>query len=154
MLTPEVIKDVQNDEDDEKVQCKSAQVDLSESKSKQAKVDSEEIVHKVDLLGTTDWDSGEQQDAHNLICEYACIFSWNDLDLGKTSIVKHSIKLKDSTPFKEHYQHIPPGMYEEVKAHMLPGILLLAGNSPYYVSILCSHMHIMGICPNLCGIFM
>ena len=37
MLAPEVIEeDVQDDEDDGKVQCKSAQVDLSESKSRQA----------------------------------------------------------------------------------------------------------------------
>ena len=58
MLTPKVIKEeVQNDENYEKVQCKSAQVDLSESKSKQAKVDPEEIPQKVDLLVTTDWDS-------------------------------------------------------------------------------------------------
>ena len=27
----------------------------------------------------------------------------NDLDLGKTSIVKHSININDPTPFKEHY---------------------------------------------------
>ena len=55
MLTPEVIeKDVQDDDNDEKVQCTSTQVDLSESKSKQAKADLEEILQKVDLLGTTD----------------------------------------------------------------------------------------------------
>ena len=52
MLTPEVIEeDVQ---DDEKIQCKSAQVDLSKSKSKQVKVDLEEIFQKVHLSGTTD----------------------------------------------------------------------------------------------------
>ena len=49
-----------------------------------------------------------------LICEYACIFFQNDLDLGKTSIVKHSIKLTDTTPFKEHYRYIPPRMYDKV----------------------------------------
>ena len=59
-----------------------------------------------------------QQEARDLIYEYACIFSQNDLDLGKTSIVKHSIKLTDSTPFKEHYQYIPPGIYDEVKMHI------------------------------------
>ena len=26
--------------------------------------------------------------------------------------------MTDSTPFKECYQHIPPGMYEEVKSHI------------------------------------
>ena len=52
------------------------------------------------------------------MCEHACIFSQNDLHLGKTSFVKHSIKLNDTTPFKEHYWCIPPGMYNEVKTHI------------------------------------
>ena len=103
-LTTKVIEEnIPDDEYDEKIQCKSAQVDLSNSKSKQVKEDPEEILQKVDLLGITDWDPAEQCDACNLLSEYACIFSQNDLDLGKTLIVKHSIKLTDSTPFKEHY---------------------------------------------------
>ena len=65
-----------------------------------------------------DWDPMIQQEAHNLICEYACIFTRNDLDLGKTSIIKHCIKLTDPTLFKECYCCIPPGMYEEVKTHI------------------------------------
>ena len=44
-------------------------------------------MQKIDLLGTTDWTSADQQEAYNWIHEYACIFSWNDLDLGKTLIV-------------------------------------------------------------------
>ena len=88
-LAPKVIeKDIP---DDEKIQCKSAQVDLSNSKSKQVEVDPEEILQKVDLSGITDRDLAVQWEAHNLICEYACIFSWNDLGLGKMLIVKHLI---------------------------------------------------------------
>ena len=109
ILTPEVIEgDVQDDKNDKKVKRKSVQVDLSESKLKQIEVDPEEILQKVDLSRTTDWDSVEQWDAHNLIHEYACIFSWNDLDLGKTWIVKHLIRLTYPTPFKACYQCIPP----------------------------------------------
>ena len=74
----------------------------SNSKSKQVKVDPEKILWKVDLSGTTDWDPAEWWEVHNLIHEYTCTFSWNDLDLSKTSVVKHSIKLKDSRPFKKH----------------------------------------------------
>ena len=111
-------KNVQDDEDDESVQCQSAQAELSESEIRQAEIAPEEILQKVDLSGTTDWDLTEQQKTYNLICGDACIFSQNDLDLGKTSIVKYSIKLTDPTLFKEHYRCIPPGMYEEVKAHI------------------------------------
>ena len=93
-------------------------MDLSNSKSRQVQIDPEEILQKVDLAGTTDWDPAEQWEAHNLICEYTCIFSQNNIDLCKTSVVKHSIKQTNSTPFKEHYWNIPPGMYKEVKTHI------------------------------------
>ena len=41
-----------------------------------------------------------------------------NLDLGKTALIKHKIQLTDQTPFKEHYQHIPPHMYDDVRAHI------------------------------------
>ena len=78
----------------------------------------EDILQKIDLSGIDKWDSKMQQEAQDLICEYACIFSQNDLDIGKTSIVKHSIKLTDTIPFKECYRHIPPRMYDKVKNHI------------------------------------
>ena len=112
------IPDLQDGKETEKVQCKSAQADLSKGDIKQEKTDPEDILQKVDLSGIADWDSTVQQEACNLIHEYACIFLQNDLDLGKTSIIKHSIKLTNPTPFKEHYRCIPPGMYEGVKTHI------------------------------------
>ena len=84
--------------------------DLSKGEIKQEETDPEDIFQKVDLLGIVAWDSTVQQEAYNLICQYACIFLWNDLDLSKTLIVKHSIKLTDHTPFKECYRCIQPGM--------------------------------------------
>ena len=83
MLTPDVNeKNVQDDKDDESVQCQSSQAELSESEIRQTEIDPEEILQKVDLLRTTDWNSTKQQEAYKLICEFA----WNDLDLGKTLI--------------------------------------------------------------------
>ena len=38
--------------------------------------------------------------------------------LGYTIDSQAFNQLTDSTPFKECYQHIPLGMYEEVKAHI------------------------------------
>ena len=43
----------------------------------------------------------------NSITECTSIFAMNDMDLGKTSLVKHSIRLMDNSPFKEHYQPDP-----------------------------------------------
>ena len=63
----------------------------------------ERFLQKLDLSGIDDWYLQIQQEAQDLIHEYACIFSQNDLDLGKTSIVKHAIKVNDPTPFIECY---------------------------------------------------
>ena len=81
-----------------------------------------------------DWESSLKQTAQDLICEFACIFSQDDLDIGKTSIVKHVIKVNDAVPFKEWYKCIPPGMYEEVKVHiqeMLDVGAIRPSNSPW-----------------------
>ena len=50
--------------------------------------------------------------------EYTSIFAMSDMDLGKTSLVKHSMRLMDNTPFKECYWCILPSMYEEVWEHL------------------------------------
>ena len=40
------------------------------------------------------------------------------MELGKTSLVKHAIKLNDHQPFKERYRRIPPHQFEEVRKHL------------------------------------
>ena len=95
----------------------SAQADLSKG-TLQGDTGSEDILQKIDLSGIDDWDPKIQQETQDLIHEYACIFPKNVLDLGKTSIIKHSIKLTDWTPFKKCYSCIPLGMYDEVKTHI------------------------------------
>ena len=42
----------------------------------------------------------------------------NDLDLGKTALIKHKIKLTNQAPFKERYRRIPPHMYDDVRVHI------------------------------------
>ena len=91
-----------------------------------------------------EWEPQLKHEAQDLICKFACIFSQNDLDLGKTSIVKHSIKVNDPIPFKEQYRHLElyrhilPGMYDEVKAHiqeMLEVGAIRPSNSPWASSV-------------------
>ena len=38
--------------------------------------------------------------------DYHYLFALEDLELGKTSLVKHIIKLDDPKPFREHYRRI------------------------------------------------
>ena len=67
------IPDLQDRKENEKAQCKSVQADLPKGDIKQEETDPKDILQKVDLLGIADWDSTVQQEAHNLICEYACM---------------------------------------------------------------------------------
>ena len=73
---------------------------------------------KIDLKGLAEWSQNEQKEAWELVTEYASIFARSAMDLGWTSLVKHSIRLTDNTLFKECYWQIPPSMYEEVREHL------------------------------------
>ena len=53
-----------------------------------------------------------------MIKDFSFLFTLNDLGLGKTSSVKHTIKLTDYTPFKEGYCRIPPHQLEEVRKYL------------------------------------
>ena len=72
--------------------------------------DLEDILQKLNLSRMEDWEPSLQKAAKDLLYEFTCIFSQDDLDLGKRSIVKHSIKVNDFVLFKEWYRCIPPEM--------------------------------------------
>ena len=50
--------------------------------------------------------------AWELIVECASTFYMRDMDFGKISLIKHSVRLMENTPFKEHCWHIPPNLYD------------------------------------------
>ena len=76
-----------------------------------------ELLDKFYWMGLQDWSLEDQKQVWDLIMEYASIFAMHDMNLGKMSLVKHSIRLTDNTPYKECYRHIPPSMYQEVFNH-------------------------------------
>ena len=72
--------------------------------------------------------------ARECIIKHNHIFAVDDLELGKTDLVKHVIKLDNYVPFKEQYQWIPPHQYEEVRKHfneMLEIGAIRKSNSPW-----------------------
>ena len=87
----------------ERVSCMSAQVESTNilGETPHGSSDPKDILQKFNLSGMEEWEPQLQQEALDLIHKFACIFSQNDLDLGKTSIVKHSIKVNDPILFKE-----------------------------------------------------
>ena len=60
-----------------------------------------ELLDEIDLARLEEWSGYEQEEAQELLTEYTSIFAMSDMDLGKISIVKHSISLTDNNLFKE-----------------------------------------------------
>ena len=92
------------------------------------------LMTKVDLSGKSHWTTEQQGKAENTISKYGFLFALDDLDLGKTSVVKHHITLTDYVPFKERYRRIPPHQFEEVRKHlqeMLEIGAIRKSNSPW-----------------------
>ena len=65
------------------------------------------MFNKIDLSRIKDGSKKDQEDVWKLIKDFGFLFALNDLDLGKTSTVKHTIKLTDYAHFKERYCRIP-----------------------------------------------
>ena len=96
------------------------------------------ILDLIDLSGLENWPEHLQKEAKEMLKRNAKVFSKTDMDMGRTNLVKHHIKLTDPVPFKEAYRRIPPQMYDEVKAHiqeMLDLGAIRPSNSPWASAI-------------------
>ena len=92
----------------------------------------------LDLSGLKDWPEHLQTEAKEILKRNAKTFSKNDMDMGRTNLVKHHIKLTDPLPFKEAYRRIPPQMYDKVRTHiqeMLDLGAIRPSNSPWVSAI-------------------
>ena len=76
------------------------------------------VLEALDLQGLKEWPELEQKQDRELLLKWEHLFACNALDLGKTALIKHKIRLTNQTPFKERYRHIPPHMYNDVRAHI------------------------------------
>ena len=57
--------------------------------------------------GTAEWTEEQRYRVKSVIEKYSFLFAMNSLDLGRTDLIKHQIKLKDYTPIKERYRRMP-----------------------------------------------
>ena len=78
----------------------------------------EKLFSKLDLEGAEKWSPEVQTKLNQVFKDYHHIFALDDLELGRTDMVKHVIKLDNKIPFRERYRRIPPHQYEEVKNHL------------------------------------
>ena len=76
------------------------------------------VLEALDLQGLKEWPESEQKQARELLLKWEHLFAHRDLDLGKTALIKHKIRLTEQTPFKERYRWIPPHMYDDMRAHI------------------------------------
>ena len=66
------------------------------------------ILEELNLQALEEWPKEEQDQARKLLVKWGHLFAYSDLDLRKTSLIKHWIELTDLMPFKECYWQIPP----------------------------------------------
>ena len=76
------------------------------------------LVKKLDLSGLDSWPEKEAAEARALLEEFHDIFSLDSLELGRTNLATHKIRLTEEEPFKERYRRIPPHQLDEVRKHI------------------------------------
>ena len=59
------------------------------------------VLEALDLQGLKEWPESEQKLARELLLKWEHLFVHSNLDLGKTALIKHKIKLTEQMPFKE-----------------------------------------------------
>ena len=64
------------------------------------------------------WSLSQKQQMKQIFENCHHLFTLEDLELGKTDLVKHVIKLDNQQPFREQYGRILPQQYKEVKQHL------------------------------------
>ena len=78
----------------------------------------EKLFSKLNISGADEWSEENQLKLRQLFIKHHHIFALDDLELGKTDMVKHVIRINDEKPFREHYRRIPPHQFDEVKKHL------------------------------------
>ena len=61
----------------------------------------EKLFNKLDLSGMKGWSLSQKQQMKQVFENYHHLFALEDLELGKTDLVKHVIKLDNQQPFRE-----------------------------------------------------
>ena len=87
-------------------------------KSVKTDIVNQEILAKLDLSGMAEWDKSTQLLAKSVLQDYQDVISQHDMDLGKTDLIKHDIKLDNYKPFKQAFRRIPPHLYDKVREHL------------------------------------
>ena len=69
---------------------------------------------QLDITGSNSWTEEQKIKIKQVLEDNSDVFVLNPLELGRTSLVKHTIKVVDPKQFKERYRRISPHQFEEV----------------------------------------
>lgn len=79
--------------------------------------------------------TGEWRDRiRQVLLRHIDVFSRDDLDIGRTSEVKHHIQLTNDTPFRQKSRRIPPADFADAREHiqeLLQKEIIRESSSPY-----------------------
>ena len=89
----------------------------------------EKLLEKLNLDGLAHWSLMNAVAVRELVLAYHDVFMLESNELHCTSAIKHEIHIKNSEPFKEWFQCIPPPLLEEVCAS-LPDMLEVGAICP------------------------
>ena len=78
----------------------------------------ERLLEKLNLDRLAHWSPGNAAVVRELVLAYHDVFALESNELGCTSAIEHEIRIKNSEPFKEWFQCIPPPLLEEVHASL------------------------------------
>ena len=84
-------------------QHSKSQIESSEESNKPTSEEEDDgswILKLIDLSALEDWPEHLQIEAKGMLKRNAETFSKNDMDMGRTNLVKHHIKPTDPLPFK------------------------------------------------------
>lgn len=71
--------------------------------------------HPVDKVSFGKLDDDARESFEDVLYDFSDIFSVDELDIGRTSTVKHHINLKDNEPVQNRYFTVPHGKRDEVE---------------------------------------
>ena len=92
-------------------------INQQQVKNKEDFTDDKEFLKKLDLESSK-ITSAQKEKVAEFLLKRKHIFSKGITDLGNCDLVKHEIKMKDDTPFKEPHRRIPPAIFQEVREHL------------------------------------
>ena len=91
---------------------------LSGSEAGQADSSRKEFRQQFDESLQTHLDDIQVQEMKTIFSKWRSVFCQHPLDLGRTDLVKHHIRLRDDTTFKERHRRIPPTLVEDIRQHL------------------------------------